>query len=349
MPETAEQLEQQVPEPQQWCGRRVRVCDGTTVLMSDSTDNQAEYPQHSNQKEGCGFPIAKLVVIFSLVTGAVVAACIASFATSEIVMSRLLYSDLEPEEVLLADQAYGSYVDLSLLKQIGADGVFRKHHARRTDFRRGRKHGIGDHQVVWNKPNKRPEHMSEQEFAALPDTLLVREVCLRLCQRGFRDKRIIVVTTLLDTKRYSAKQLTRLYGLRWSAAEVNLRHLKTTLRMEMLSAKTPTMVRKEVWAHLLAYNLLRTLMGQAAQLSKHSLPQFSLQGTRQQFNQMMTLLATVGKSTRQRLYRILLEQIASDLLPLRPHRLEPRVVKRRPKPFPRMRQPRSVLKAKLVA
>lgn len=150
-----------MPEPQQWCGRRVRVCDGTTVLMSDSTDNQAEYPQHSNQKEGCGrrflwtkqdsplwrvgwdsqivvlyravllcseilqgFPIAKLVVIFSLVTGAVVAACIASFATSEIVMSRLLYSDLEPEEVLLADLAYGSYVDLSLLKQIGADGVF---------------------------------------------------------------------------------------------------------------------------------------------------------------------------------------------------------------------------------
>lgn len=349
MPETAEQLEQRVLPQQQWCGRRVRVCDGTTVLMSDSVANQAEYPQHGNQTEGCGFPIAKLVVIFSLLTGAVVAACIAPWATSEIVMSRLLYADLEPEEVLLADQAYGSYVDLALVKQQGADGVFRKHHARRTDFRRGRKHGMGDHQVVWDKPKKRPEHMSESEFAALPDTLLVREVCLRLCRRGFRDQPIIVVTTLLDAKRYSAKQLTLLYGWRWQVAEINLRHLKTTLHLEMLTAKTPVMARKEVWTHLLAYNLLRTVMEQAASLTDYSRSQLSLQGTRQQFNQMFSLLATVGKSTRRRLYRLLLEQVATDLLPSRPHRSEPRVVKRRPKTFPRMQQPRSVLKANSAA
>lgn len=349
VPETAEQLEQQVLPQQQWCGRRVRVCDGTTVLMSDSAANQAEYPQHGNQTAGCGFPIAKLVVIFSLLTGAVVAACIAPWATSEIVMSRLLYADLEPEDVVLADQAYGSYVDLALVKQQGGDGVFRKHHARRTDFRRGHKHGIGDHQVVWEKPKKRPEHMIESELAMLPDTLLVREVCLRLPRRGFRAERIIVVTTLLDAKRYSVQQLTLLYGWRWQSAEINLRHLKTTLHMEMLSAKTPVMVRKEVWAHLLAYNLLRTVMEQAATLADYSRSQLSVQGTRQQFNQMLSLLATVGKSTRRRLYHLLLEQVATDLLPSRPHRQEPRVVKRRPKPFPRMQQPRSVLKVKLAA
>ena len=132
--------------------------------------------------------------------------------------------------------------------------MFRFHHARRTDFRRGHKHGIGDHQVVWEKPKKRPEHMSESEFAMLPDTLLVRFVCLRLPRRGFRAERIIVVTTLLDAKRYSIQQLTLLYGWRWQAAEINLRHLKTTLHMVLLSAKTPVMVRKEVWTHLLAYN-----------------------------------------------------------------------------------------------
>ncbi len=349
MPESAEQLEQQVRPEQQWCGRRVRVGDGTTVLMNDSEANQRDYPQHGNQAQGCGFPIARLVVFFSLLTGAVVAACIADWTTSEIVMSRWLYEDLEPEDVLLADQAYGSYVDLALIQQRGADGVLRKHHARHTDFRRGRQHGIGDHQVIWTKPKKRPVHMSESEFASLPNTMVVREVRFRLRRRGFRDQTMIVVTTLLDVKRYSAKQLKLLYGWRWQSAEVNLRHLKTTLKMEMLTAKTPDMVRKEVWTHLLGYNLLRTVMEKAAPLVDYCRSQLSLQGTRQQFNQMLALLATAGKSTRRRLYNHLLEQVANDNLPSRPYRYEPRVVKRRPKPFPRMRQPRSILKAKLAA
>ncbi len=179
---------------------------------------------------GDRFPIARLVVFFSLLTGAVVAACIADWSTSEIVMSRWLYEDLEPEDVWLADQAYGSYVDLALIQQRGADGVLRKHHARHTDFRRGRQHGRGDHQVVWSKPKKRPAHMSESEFASLPNTLVVREVRFRLSRQGFRDQTMIVVTTLLDVKRYSAKQLKLLYGWRWTAAEVNLRHLARYLK-----------------------------------------------------------------------------------------------------------------------
>jgi len=152
----------------------------------------------------------------------------------------------------------------------------------------------------------------------------------------------------LDAKRYSADQLTHLYGLRWQAAEVNLRHLKTTLNLEMVSAKTPEMVRKEIWTHLFAYTLLRTLMWKAAAPSKMTPFQLSLQGARQQFNHLITLFATLTKSMRQRLYQVLLAQIAADLILERPQRSEPRVVKRRPKPFPRMQQPRSVLKAKLA-
>ncbi|QUY46096.1 IS4 family transposase (plasmid) [Acaryochloris marina S15] len=349
IPETANHLEQSIPQEHHWCDRTVKVYDGTTVLMADSAANQGEYPQHGNQAPSCGFPIARLVVFFCLITGAVVSACIAPWSMSEIVISQLLYEDLEVDDVAIADQAYGSYVDLALIQQQGADGVLRKHHARHTDFRKGRKNGIGDHQVQWQKPTRCPAHMSATEFAEIPKTLTVREVSLRLSRRGFRDQFIIVVTTLLDAQRYSAKQLTRLYGWRWQAAEVNLRHLKTTLKMEMLTAKTPEMVRKDIWSHLLGYNLLRSLMEQAAPWAEYDRSRLSLQGARQHFNQMLVLLATATQAIRQRLYAHLLENIATDLLPVRPHRLEPRVVKRRPKPFPRMRQPRSVLKANLAA
>jgi Transposase DDE domain len=348
IPDTAESLEQTVALTDQWCGRRVRVYDGTTVLMSDTAANQADYPQHGNQKPGCGFPIAKLVVVFSLMTGAVVAACVSCFKTSEMELSRVLYADLEPGDVALGDRAYGTFTDLALVQAQGADGVFRKHHARHSDFRRGKKLGIGDHAVRWHKPSKSPQHMSEEEFAQLPEFLDVREVSILLRRPGWRDLRIIIVTTLLDAKRYSAKQLGQLYGLRWQAAEVNLRHLKTTLGMEMLRAKTPQMVRKDLWAHLLAYNLLRTVMLQTAQSSKQALSRISLQATRQQFLQTIGLLAISGQAVRERLYRVLMQLVAKDLLPLRVFRSEPRVVKRRPKPFPRMNKPRDVLKASLV-
>ena len=214
-------------------------------------------------------------------TGAVMAAAIGTWKTSETEMSRALYRTLVPGDVAMADQLHGSYVDLALIQQQGADGMLRKHHARKTDFRTGKKHGIGDHQVLWSKPQQRPQHMSPAAFDALPPTLMVREVSLRLTRPGWRDQCIIVVTTLLDTERYSAQQLTQLYGYRWQAAEVNLRHLKTTLKMEMLAAKTPSMVRKEFWAHLLAYNLLRTIMEQAAPKADFQRARLSLQQTRQ--------------------------------------------------------------------
>ena len=190
--------------------------------------------------------------------------------------------------------------------------------------------------------------MSESEFAALPSTLMVREVCLRLTRQGNRspDHYRGHYATRCQTLHGS---LTQLYGLRWQAAEVNLRHLKTTLKMEMLTAKTPAMVRKEIWTHLFAYTLLRTLMWEATGTSDNTPFQLSLQAVRQQFNQMVPLLATMAKSTRKQLYQVLLQQVATDLLPVRPHRSEPRVVKRRPKPFPRMQQSRPVLKAKLAA
>ena len=262
--QSARALEAEVTSSELWCGRRVRAMDGTSVLMSDTANNQAAYPQHSNQRAGCGFPIAKLVVMFSLCTGVVLEVIMAPFNTSELVLARQLYTHLKPGEVALADSAFGTYADLVMVQQAGADAVFRKQHARKTDFRRGKKLGIADHIVTWQKPKQQLQSMSFEAFAALPETLTVREVHFQVYQKGFRPKEIIIVTTLLDTKEFSRAALARLYQLRWQATEVNLKHIKTTLKMEMLTGKTPGMVRKEIWVHLMAYNLLRTLMREAA-------------------------------------------------------------------------------------
>jgi hypothetical protein len=291
----------------------------------------------------------KLVVWFCGTTGAVLEVAVAAFNTSEWQLSRQLYATLQAEDVVVADSAYGTYVDLALVQTTEADAVFRKHHARQCDFRKGKKLGIGDHRVQWQRPLQCPQAMSAADFEALPTSLEVREVHLLIQQPGFRPKEIILVTTLLDPKRYPKAKLAELYHLRWQVTEVNLRHLKTTLAMEMITAKTPDMVQKEIWMHLLASNLLRTLMWQAAQHTQVAPLRLSLQGTRQQFNQFRPLLAQTSDQNRQWLYTALLEIICHQLVPWRPHRVEPRVLKRRPKPFPRMQQPRSTLKAKLAA
>jgi hypothetical protein len=346
---TATELTAQIKPEQQWCGRRVKAYDGTTVLMSDTPANQAAYPQHSNQKVGCGFPLAKLVVWFCATTGAVLEVAIAAFSTSEWQLSRQLYATLQREEVVVADSAYGTYVDLALVQSQGADAVFRKHHARHCDFRRGKKLGIGDHIVQWQRPARCPPSMSLSDFEALPESIEVREVHLLIQQPGFRPKEIILVTTLLDPKHYSKAKLAELYQLRWQATEVNLKHLKTTLKMEMIAAKTPEMVQKDIYMHLLAYNLLRTLMWQSVQSTAVSPLRLSLQQTRQQFNHFRPQFAMATGQQRRQFYTTLLKVISTLFVPLRPNRVEPRVVKRRPKPFPRMQQPRSVLKAKLAA
>ena len=347
---TAQGIQAQVEKEQLWCGRPVKVCDGTSVLMSDTKANQHSYPQHSNQAPGCGFPIAQLVVMFCLSTGAVLEVMMATFSTSELTLARQLYQQLKPEDVVLADSAFGTYADLALVQEAGADGVFRKHHARKSDFRRGKKLGIGDHIVTWSRPAQSSSALSEQEFARLPETLKLREVHLLLYRKGFRPKEIILVTTLLDPKQYPKHKLAQLYQLRWQAAEVNLRHLKTTLKMEMIEAKTPEMVRQQIWVHMMAYNLLRTLMWQAHPvLADGKTPQLSLQGTRQSLCQSIPLLAFSSRRARKVLAQNLLELVREHLLPLRAGRIEPRVRKRRPKPFPLMTKPRNSLKPKLAA
>lgn len=331
-----------------WCGHHVKVLDGSSVSMPDTAPNQKAYPQVSNQAPGCGFPIAKILVMFSLSTGAAMGVLIDVFNTSDVTMARKMYSLLNIGDVALADRAFGTYVDLVFVQTQGAEAVFRKHQSRNSDFRRGKRLGADDHIVVWYKPQRCPKNLSLQEFDNLPESIKVREVRFFLPKKGFRTKVVIVVTTLLNPKVYTKTQLAQLYRLRWEV-EVDLRHVKTTLGMEQLRGKTPSMVRKEIYVHLMAYNLLRTLMWSAGIIENVPPLRLSLQGTRQHLNHFISELVHAQVTKRQRLYRTLLKLIAQQPVPERKGRVEPRTRKRRPKSFPLMNQPRSVLQQQLAA
>ncbi len=244
--DTGQSLESKVTTEYLWCGRNVKVIDGSTVSMPDTIENQKAYPQPSSQTPGCGFPIAKLGVIFSLATGAAIALCIDVMNTHDIKLARNLYQFLNPLDILLGDRAFCAYADLISIKNINCDALFRKHQARKTTMRKGKIIGSSDKLVTWDKPKKCPQGLTLSEFSALPLTLTVREIYYYIVVPGFRTERVSLITTLLDTTTYSTLEIVGLYGKRWDV-ELDLRHLKTTLGMDVLRCKTPSMVRKEIY------------------------------------------------------------------------------------------------------
>jgi hypothetical protein len=339
----AQGLQDKVTRECLWCGRHVKVIDGSTVSMPDTHFNQQAYPQPSTQAPGCGFPIAKIGVLFSLSTGAAIALVIDVLNTHDTKLARRLYEFMNPDDVLLGDRAFCSYADLAFLKKRQADAVFRKHQGRKQELRHGKIVGSHDKQVVWHKPETCPKGLTKEEFATLPLTLTVREVHYYVAIPGFRTQQVSLITTLLETKAYSTLELVKLYGFRWDV-ELDLKHLKTTLGMDILRSKTPAMVRKEIYVYLLAYNLLRTLMWEAGTTYGVLPLRLSMHRTRQHLDNFISqLLATSGNKRRQ-IYRILLAMIVYKPVPERPGRSEPRVRKRRPKAYPLMQQPRNVLR-----
>ena len=251
--QTAQNIEQRVTKEHLWCGRNVKVIDGSTVCMPDTIENQKAYPQPKTQKPGCG-PIAKIGVIFSLATGAALALAIDVLNTHDINLARKLYQFLNPLDILLGDRAFCAYADMVAIKKLDVDVVFRKHQTRNTSMRKGKLVGDCDKLVTWYKPKKCPKALNKDEFDAWPQTLVVREIYYYIFIPGFRTQQVSLITTLLDKKTYSTLEIVRLYGKRWNV-ELDLKHLKTTLGMDILRCKTPSMVRKEIYAYLLAYNL----------------------------------------------------------------------------------------------
>lgn len=213
-------------------------------------------------------------------------------------------------------------------------------------MRKGKIIGESDRMVIWHKPHKCPKGLSESEFAALPQTMSVREIYYYIFIPGFCTQQVSLITTLLDTKTYPSLEIVKLYGFRWEV-EVNLRHLKTTLGMDVFRCKTPSMVRKEIYVYLLAYNLLRSLMWLAGTTYGNPPLRLSLQGTRHHLNNFIPELLAASSKKRLRIYHTLLKVIIHKAVPDRPGRSEARVRKRRPKAYPLMTKPRHELRKQL--
>lgn len=229
---TGRRLQDQAPPEWRWHGHPVKVVDGSTVSMPDTPDNQKAFPQSRTQQPGVGFPIARLVVLFALAVGTALDAALGRYQgkqTGETALFHTLRHNLEPGDLLLADRYFASYWEIALARQRGADMVCRLHRRRRADFRRGRRLGPEDHVVVWARPTQ-PDWMDEATYAALPATLAMREVRVRVQHPGFRTKVLVVATTLLDPEAFPRQDVAILYRIRWYA-ELDLRSLKQTLQM----------------------------------------------------------------------------------------------------------------------
>ena len=348
---TGQSLENHAKRDWLWKQRRVLAYDGSSVSMPDTAENQQAYPQPPQQRVGVGFPLARMAAFFSLSCGAVLDLAICPYAgkgNSEMGMLRQLWDVLRSGDVMLADRYMCAWHEIYLLKQRGVDVVIRLNHHRKADFRRGKRLGKGDHIVCWRRPYLRSLGGPAQK--QLAESIEVRETRVVVKQPGFRSRKMVVVTTLLKADEVTAKDLADLYRSRWNA-ELDLRSLKQTMQMDILRCKTPELVRKEIWTHILAYNLIRAIIAQAA--SGHNLQPrtISFKGAVQTLEAFQPLIAIQGqqdRTRRQRLYQQMLDAVATHRVADRPDRIEPRLRKRRPKKYDSMLEPRNAIKRKML-
>jgi len=329
--ETGQLLSARAQAGWRWRGRAVKLVDGTGISMPDTQENQARYPQPSSQAEGVGFPLARIVAVICLSTGAVMDAAMGPYSgkgNSELGLLRSLGAAFSAGDVMLADAFYCNYFLIATLQAAGVEVLFEQNGARITDFRRGQQLGKRDHLARWPKPKSRPQWMTQEQYETFPDELTVREVKV--------DGQILV-TTMLDHRKVRKAELSGLYGLRWNV-ELDLRNIKTTLGMEVLSCQTPQMNEKEMWVHLLAYNLIRLLMAQAALDAGVHPRRLSFKHTVQMWTEWTSQRIP---SNPARHNATLFRLIAQLKVGNRPERIEPRARKRRPKPYPWLKVPRA--------
>jgi hypothetical protein len=337
-----------------WQRHRLFFLDGSSFSMPDTPALQRRFGHPSGQAPGCGFPTAHLMVLFDHPTGLLRKALALPLRTHDTAHAAALHPELRPGDLLVGDRAFGTYAHLALCQQRKLRGLFRAHQRQIISFRPGRPHrpprrgraarqglpasrwlkrlGRHDQLVEYVKPPDRPDWMSAEQWQQLPASVVVREVRYRIRVPGVRTRKVTLVTTLLDPRRYPAKELARLYGLRWGV-EVNLRHLKQTMGMDVLRCTTVEGVLKELALFAVVYNLVRRVMTAAAQRQRVAVDRISfIDAWRwlQEAEPMTTLPDLVVN-------------------PARPGRCEPRVRKRRPKLFPVMKKPRAQLRKALLS
>lgn len=325
-------------------GRHLKCADGSGVRLGDSPKNRAKYPASKNQYSSPSFPIMKFLALFSLASGSVLARATGSINVHELRLLMSLGEHLHPGDILTGDRAYGVYVMLHWVKSLGADLIARLSiRSRRVDFRKAlKKLGPKDALFLWQKPKVPSKLLSAQEWEQVPATMVVRIIQLRVQRKGFRTQELTIVNTLLDEQLYPAAEIIEVYLKRWRL-EMCLDDLKTTLKMEKLNCLTPELAEKELTVFLIAHNFLRWIMCQAAREGKVELERISFTGTLDAFRQWSEALAQVrgpGKVSKQkRLWRDMLNNLAEDLVPDRPGRIEPRAVKKKSK-YPRLTKSR---------
>lgn len=340
--QTGQELHKEADASWRFHGRSVKVVDGSTDSMPDTPENEAAFGKPRNQRGAAGFPLTRIVALLCLATGAVLELAIGPYRgkkTGELSLFRQLQHTLETGDILLGDRLFCTYCDLARLVARRVDVVMRVHAHRKVDFRRGQRLGHDDHLVTWHKPTRRPDWLSPEEFAALPAQLQLREVRVQVTIPGFRLRTLVVVTTLDNHEEFPPEEIANLFRQRWHV-ELDLRSIKSVMQMDVLRCQTPEMVRKEIWAHLLAYNLLRSVMCAAA--VEHDLPvrEISFKGALQLLNAFHQTIITSEPGQLESLCTTLLKAVSQRRVGDRPNRYEPRKRKRPPKPYPKMKLPR---------
>jgi Transposase DDE domain len=339
---TAQQLQGRLPDGWKWNGRNVFIADGSHVSMPDTEENQARYPQPPQQQPGIGFPLARLTVLLSLASGACHDLAIAPYAgkgTGETTLLRQMYDSLSPGDVVVADALFDNYFLACELRQRGIELIARVQ-AERVGSELVESRPDGD-VILWQRPNK-PRGMTGKQYRSYPESLTMRQVSVDARDSNNRAEQFKVVTTILDAS-IDGGQIANVYERRWDG-EVDIRSIKSTMKMDILRCKTPEMVHKEIWAHLLAYNLLRTVMAVAASASNVEPRAISFKGAKQALTAFAPKLEAARPEQRAGLVDALLKAVAYHRVGERPGRWEPRARKRRPKPGKRLTQPRRVAK-----
>lgn len=323
-----------------WRGRAVKLLDGTTVSMPDTPANQAEYPQSGEQQPGPGFPLAMLVALISLSTGAVLrwatGPCRGK-GTSEQALFRSLMPHLSEGDIILVDRYHCTYFTIAMLAERGVDTLTRQHQRRLTDFRKGKRLGNRDRLVTWDRPQQ-PQWMDAATYERMPEQLTLRQT--EVAGR-------ILVTTLTDARSVTSLDLDALYRSRWQV-EADLRSIKDVAGMDILRAKAPAMIDKEIAAHLLAYNLVRGLMARAAAGRQVIARMLSFKGSLQLLLAFRQQLRWCGRKSASLMGTHLLGAIGLMMLPIRPGRVEPHAIKRRPKNHALLTVPRHIARERIM-
>jgi len=331
---SGEALHKQASSSWLWKGFRVLLVDGTTLLMPDTEDNQTHYPQQSVQKKGLGFPIMRMVGLLSLATGSCVQYVTGAYqgkGSGETSLFSQLIGSMGKNDLLLADRYYTTFAIMARLIQQGTPLVFRQRENVKSDFRRGKKLASKDHIISCDKSKRKPIWMTKEAYDELPDQIEIRE---------FSVNGIVYVTTLLDAKIYHKKELAKLYQKRWKI-ELDFRSIKTQMGMEMLRCQSADMVEKEVAVHLLAYNLIRSNMANAASMNGVKPRQISFMAAVDLMRSIVGITATLTSKTLKKWVEPMLKAIAYTKIGGRKRRGQPRVIKRRPKACPWMTKPRA--------